>query len=62
MVSYIDGTTGGLMLQIVMAGLVGGFVAIKVVTKSFFAGLFRRGVADDADEIAVADEEVEQRS
>jgi len=42
MLTYIDGTTGGMMLQIVMAGIVGGFMAIKLFTKDFFAGVIDR--------------------
>jgi hypothetical protein len=66
MVGYIDGTTGGMMLQIVMAGLVGGLVAIKIVTKNLFAGLFHRRRADQPNpepgETVVGDREIKHRS
>jgi hypothetical protein len=40
--AYIDGSTGGMMLQLIMAGIVGGFVAIKLVAGNVVAGIVGR--------------------
>ena len=50
MIFYIDGTTGGMMLQIVLAGVVGGFVAIKLLAGNFVSsvvGHFKRPKQED---------------
>lgn len=44
---YIDPTTGGLGLQIILGFLVGGFVTVKLMWGRFLS-LFRRG--SDTDE------------
>ena len=47
--AYIDGTTGGMALQVLLGGIAGGLVVFKLAAKSFFAR-FSRGSAEDEDE------------
>jgi hypothetical protein len=57
-IAYIDGSTGGMMLQLAMAGLVGGFVAFKLVARSFLSGIFGRfrGAGRQPDDDASVDD------
>ncbi len=60
---YIDGTTGGMAVQILLASLAGGFVMFKLTAKSFFARFSRLGreAAVDGDD-ATAGEDREDPS
>jgi hypothetical protein len=43
---YIDPTTGGLGIQLILGFLVGGFVTLKLFLSRFLS-FFRRGSAED---------------
>ena len=49
--AYIDGTTGGLVVQLLLGGFVGGFVVFKLAFQSLVNKVLRRNTdyADDAD-------------
>jgi hypothetical protein len=49
--AYIDGTTGGMVVQLLLGGFVGGFVVFKLAFQSIVNKVLRRDAAyeDDAD-------------
>jgi hypothetical protein len=40
--AYIDGTTGGMVVQLLLGGFVGGFVVFKLAAQSAFDKILRR--------------------
>ena len=49
--AYLDPGTGSIILQVAIAGLVGGLVALKIFwnrIRTFFKSLFSRGARDEA--------------
>jgi hypothetical protein len=55
--AYIDGTTGGLVVQLLLGGFVGGFVVFKLAAQSALDKIFRRKrVTDSEDGVDMADE------
>jgi len=50
MLAYIDGTTGGMMLQVLLGSLVGGIVILKLAARSLFGALLRRKRDDQQPE------------
>lgn len=46
---YIDGTTGGMVLQVLLGSLVGSFVVLKLGVKNLFSWLSHRPSSDPAD-------------
>lgn len=53
--AYIDGTTGGMVVQLLLGGFVGGFVVFKLAARSLIDKILRRKTTYD-DEIDAADE------
>jgi hypothetical protein len=47
---YIDATTGGMALQVILSGLVGGLVVIKLFWRNFVNTIFRRNAGEDDEE------------
>ncbi len=47
---YLDPTTGGMALQVILSGLVGGLVVIKLFWRNFVNTIFRRNAAEAEDE------------
>jgi len=47
---YIDATTGGMALQVILSGLVGGLVVIKLFWRNFVNSIFRRKAPEDEDD------------
>jgi hypothetical protein len=45
MLLYIDASTGGMMLQIVLTGIAGGLVMFKLAAGRIFNAVFHRGTA-----------------
>ena len=50
-IAYIDGTTGGMVVQLLLGGFVGGFVVFKLVFQNIVNKVLRRNPVydDDAD-------------
>jgi hypothetical protein len=49
--AYIDGTTGGLVVQLLLGGLVGGFVVVKLAARSLLDKILRRKYDYDAEDL-----------
>ena len=49
--AYIDGTTGGMVVQLLLGGFVGGFVVFKLAARKLLDKILRRDPyeEDDAD-------------
>jgi hypothetical protein len=47
---YIDATTGGMALQVILSGFVGGLVFIKLFWRNLVNMVLRRQPTDDEDE------------
>jgi hypothetical protein len=47
--AYIDGTTGGMVVQLLLGGFVGGFVVFKLAFQNVVNKIFRREAAYDED-------------
>ena len=47
---YIDATTGGMALQIILSGIVGGLVVIKLFWSNLVNTILRRKPAIESDE------------
>ena len=47
---YIDATTGGMALQIILSGVVGGLVVIKLFWSNLVNTILRRKPATESDE------------
>jgi hypothetical protein len=50
--AYIDGTTGGMVVQLLLGGFVGGFVVFKLAARSLIDKILRRNTDYDDDELA----------
>jgi len=46
---YIDATTGGMALQVILSGLVGGLVIIKLFWRNLVNTILRRRPEEDDD-------------
>ena len=46
---YLDPTTGGMALQVILSGLVGGLVVIKLFWRNFVNTIFRRKPTEAED-------------
>lgn len=46
---YIDATTGGMALQVILSGLVGGLVVLKLFWRNLVNFVLRRQPEDDQD-------------
>jgi len=53
---YIDATTGGMALQIILSGAVGGLVVIKLFWGNLVNTILRRKPATEGDEQEEADD------
>ena len=52
MFAYVDGTTGGMILQIFLGSLVGGLLIFKLALKSLVRAIFHRKPSlDDRPEV-----------
>lgn len=47
---YLDATTGGMALQVILSGLVGGIVFIKLFWRNLVNTIFRRKSTEVEDE------------
>ena len=47
--AYIDGTTGGMALQVLLGSIAGGLVVFKLAAKAFFSKFGRRARDDGAE-------------
>ncbi len=59
-VLYIDPTAAGLGLQMLLGGIVGGLVAIKLLWGRFFS-LFRRYTPETEETLATSEEPREEK-
>jgi hypothetical protein len=55
-IAYIDGTTGGMVVQLLLGGFVGGFVVFKLAAQSALDKILRRKPAVDAQDDETAEE------
>ncbi|MEX1193464.1 MAG: hypothetical protein WD904_11405 [Dehalococcoidia bacterium] len=44
---YVDATSGGMILQVLLSGFVGGFVMIKLFWRDFLSTVLRRKPGSD---------------
>jgi hypothetical protein len=54
--AYIDGTTGGMVLQLLLGGFVGGLVVFKLAAQNLLDKILRRKHTDTQDEAEIAEE------
>jgi hypothetical protein len=54
--AYIDGTTGGMVLQLLLGGFVGGFVVFKLAAQNLLDKVLRRKHTEPQDEGEMAEE------
>lgn len=52
---YIDATTGGMALQVILSGLVGGLVIVKLFWRNLVSTILRRKPEEEDPEDAAAD-------
>jgi hypothetical protein len=57
--AYIDGTTGGMVVQLLLGGFVGGFVVFKLAFQSVANKILRRK-ANYGDETDLIEEPTDQ--
>jgi hypothetical protein len=60
-IGYIDGTTGGMVLQLLLGGFVGGFVVFKLAFQNLINKILRRNSVDE-DEDDLIEEPVTDRA
>jgi hypothetical protein len=54
--AYIDGTTGGMVVQLLLGGFVGGFVVFKLAAQNLLDKILRRKHTDPQDDREMTEE------